>query len=81
MEGFQEEVTLELSFGGWGRGRHFRWNGENVQTTMKLERLVGMRTDTGVCVCVWEWGVVGRCGGLEGECRKMKWSTRAFKPN
>jgi len=53
MEGFQEEVTLELSFRGWGRGRHFRWNGEDVQTAMMLEKLVGMRTDTGpVCVCV-----------------------------
>ena len=64
MEGFQEEVTLELSFKGWGRGRHFRWNGEDVQTAMMLEKLVGMRTDTGpVCVC--EWGVVGKCRGLE----------------
>ena len=53
MEGFQEEVTLELSFRGWGRGKHFRWIGEDVQTAMKLERLVGMRIDAGpVCVHV-----------------------------
>ena len=33
---------------------------------MMLEKLVGMRTDAGpVCVCVCEWGVVGKCRGLE----------------
>lgn len=62
MEGFLEEVTRTefQRMGerwGWGRGRHFRWNGEDVQTDLELKRLVEIYYRMQVqCVCVCVFG-------------------------
>lgn len=62
MEGFLEEVTRAefQRMGqrrGWGRGRHFRWNGEDVHTDLELKRLVEIDYRMQVqCVCVCVFG-------------------------
>lgn len=52
---------------GWGRGRHFRWNGECGGTDTELQGLTALSTDARLA-CVW----LGDVGYLRMEPGRLK---------